>query len=100
MQDIMTTIRQLKRPRLLTIAARHGMSQYKRDVRLTRLLDLTAPPKVVEGLILLIDAERQMNEQRKENAAHYSYARHIDLLTAIMSEAALLLQKRACEKPM
>jgi len=96
----MTTIRHLKRQRLLTISARHGMSHYKREVRLSRLVDLITLPKVVEGLILLIDAERQMNERSKENAAHYSHARHIDLVTEIMSEAALLLQKRTCGKPM
>lgn len=92
MLDLHNLNRYLKRPRLLVQAARFGLDGYKRERDLLRLLHLTQVPKISEGLVMLTSCERELEAQRKDDAPFYSYARHIELLTAIMAETGLLAQ--------
>lgn len=90
MQDLMSLVRGLSRPRLLVRAARFGVSDYARGRALPRLLRVPAAPAAGPALIHLLALEREAEERRRARAADYSAARHVELLTAIMGEARRL----------
>ncbi|SHH21731.1 DUF6477 family protein [Marivita hallyeonensis] len=90
MQDLLTQITTLRRPRLLIRAARIGAQDYRRDARLPRLLGYGVLPRTGAALVKLMAMEAEMNEQRKTGDACYGIARHVDVLTAIMGETQLL----------
>jgi len=85
----------LKRPRLLVRAARFGVDDYDRSLRLGRLLDVEELPGPGEAIIRLLAAEAAVDERRRANAADYSIAAHVDLLIALMGEARYLRLLRA-----
>ncbi|MEM7088673.1 MAG: DUF6477 family protein [Pseudomonadota bacterium] len=95
MQDLMTMITSLRRPRLLARAARLGARDYNRDRHLQRILGYGTLPASGAALIRLLDIEREVNMQRKEEDAGYSLARHLDLLIAVLGEAQLYQANRA-----
>lgn len=90
MLDILGMVRALKRPGLLIRAARFGLDDYRRDRMLPRLLKTENTPRPGEALILLMDIEAMLNDQRQTNAAAYRPAIHISVLTALMGEARVL----------
>lgn len=90
MQDIMSMLNALHRPRLLIRAARAGATEYNRNRHLQRLLGYGALPRTAQALLRLIELERGLNDQRKDDDAGYSLPRHLDVLIAIMGEAQLL----------
>jgi len=90
MQDLMSMLNTLHRPRLLVRAARLGAQDYRRDRHLQRILGYGALPRTAPALIRLIELERGLNEQRLEDDAGYSLPRHVDVLIAMMGEAHLL----------
>lgn len=90
MQDIMSMLNALHRPRLLIRAARAGAVDYNRNRHLQRLLGYGALPRTPPALMRLIELERCLNEQRTDDDAGYSLPRHLDVLIAIMGEAQLL----------
>lgn len=92
MLDLQNTPKTIKRPRLLVQAARFGLESYNRERDILRLLDVARPPKLGEAITMLREAEEFANLQRLTDASHYSYARHIELLTALIAETALLDQ--------
>ena len=57
MQDLMTMITTLRRPRLLTRAAKIGARDYDRDRHLQRILGYGAMPGSGAALIRLIEME-------------------------------------------
>ena len=75
-----------RRPRLLLTAARHGLALYRRDRDLPRLLarNLGQPP-----LEVLTEAEANAESARRAGSATYSFAAHIDILVALLSEQRL-----------
>ncbi len=75
-----------RRPRLLLTAARHGLALYSRDRDLPRLLARSQgqPP-----LDALAEAESRIEADRRTGSATYSFARHIDLLVALLAETRL-----------
>ncbi|TCM77357.1 DUF6477 family protein [Rhodovulum steppense] len=80
----------LRRPRLMVQAARFGLADYRRDRDLARLLPghrQTNPAAVIDRLI---DLETAMDDRRRSGDAGYSYARHIEILIALMAEAHAL----------
>ena len=95
MQDVLSILNNLHRPRLLIRAARAGALEYNRKRHLQRLLGYGTLPRTGPALMRLIELERGINEQRKEDDAGYSLPRHLDVLIAIMGEAALLRAIRA-----
>jgi hypothetical protein len=92
MTDFRTILANLRRPRLLIRAARHGVQDYRRERDLSRLL--TSPgcsaPGPEVALTRLLDQEEQMELFRKSGGAGYSIARHVELLIALMAEARFL----------
>lgn len=90
MQDLLTQLFQLRRPRLLIRAARIGAQSYRREARLPRLLGYGVSPRTGPALVKLMSIEAELNEQRENGEACYSVAAHVDVLTAVMGEAQIL----------
>ena len=90
MSDISTILANLRRPRLLIRAARHGIQDYRRERDLRRLINAVSPPSPEAALARLRDAEEHAEETRRSGDAGYSIARHVDLLIAMMAELRLL----------
>lgn len=90
MLDIQSLVTQLRRPRLLVRAARFGIDEFRRDRDLPRLLKCEKTPKSGDAIMQLMDVEADLNNQMRQNVPGYTVARHIDVLTAIMSEARTL----------
>lgn len=90
MNDFRTMLANLRRPRLLVRAARHGLQDYRRDRDLRRLI---APaPGVTPDVALahLLDEEARVENTRRAGDASYSIARHVELLIAMMAESRLI----------
>ncbi len=91
MQDILTMLKQLNRPRLLIRAARFGQKDYRRERDLRRILKTSAAPAGPgRAIVELIGVETQHEDKRKTGDASYSIARHIEVLIALMAEAKFL----------
>lgn len=90
MTNPIATLDRLRRPRLLINAARIGTSEYSRDAHLARHIGTDSLPCSDTALRKLIDIESEINSARCARLAHYSVARHVDVLIAIMGEARLL----------
>ena len=90
MQDLLGMIAGLKRPRLLVQAARIGVEDYDREIRLPRLLAVAAAPRCGDAIIALLAREAEMEGRRHGNDGLYSVGRQIDLVTALMGEARML----------
>jgi len=90
MQDILSMMRTLRRPRLLIRAARIGANDYNRDKHLQRLLGYGTLPRSGPAMLALMDLERRMNDQRKGNDTAYSLVGHLDVLIAMIGESRIL----------
>lgn len=90
MQDILSVIAAIRRPRILIRAARIGVADYRRSVHLQRHLGIAPLPNSGAALVELIEMETEMNALRQKGNAGYSAARHVDLMIAIMGEARIL----------
>ncbi|WP_171237483.1 DUF6477 family protein [Ruegeria sp. HKCCA5763] len=95
MQDLMTMITTLRRPRMLTRAAKFGAQDYNRDRHLQRILGYGSLPGSGQALLRLIEMEKEVDAQRKDDDAAYSLVRHLDLLIALLGEAQLYQASRA-----
>ena len=82
------TLADLRRPRLLVNAARHGLAGYCRDRDLKRLIDSDLPPE--SAVPRLLCEEERLEETRRAGDAAYSVMRHIEVLSALIAEARLL----------
>lgn len=89
MTDFRTSLRNLRRPRLLIRAARFGLADYRRERDLRRLLSQPLPGPAA-ALPQLLDAERALEDCRRAGDAGYNLSRHVALLIALMGEARLL----------
>ena len=90
MQDILSMLSALRRPRLLMRAARIGAEDYRRSAHLPRLLGYGQLPRHGAALMRLIEIEGELNAQRVSDDSSYSLLRHIDILIAIVGEARIL----------
>lgn len=90
MQDILTMLNALRRPRLLMRAARIGAEDYRRSAHLPRLLGYGHLPRHGAALMRLVEIEQDLNAQRIGDDSSYSLLRHIDVLIAIVGEARIL----------
>jgi hypothetical protein len=90
MQDLLSQLTQIRRPRLLVRAARIAVKDYRRDTRLPRILGYGMLPRTGLALVKLMALESELNEQRTRGDACYSIATHVEVLTAVMGESALL----------
>lgn len=90
MQDVLSFLTNMQRPRLLVRAARIGAQDYRRDLHLPRLLGRSNLPRSANALLRLSELEADANAKRLNGDAGYSLTRHVDLLIAIVAEARLL----------
>ncbi len=97
MQDIMSKLSALRRPRLLIRAAKIGAQDYCREQHLQRILGYGAIPGPGSALMRLMDLEREVDMSRRDNDAAYSLVQHLDLLIALMGEAQLFQASRASQ---
>ncbi len=95
MQDPLSRLESLKRPRLLIRAARIGAAEYRRGAHLERVLGYGSKPRNAEALTRLLDLEADHEARRRENPASYSLAGHVDVLIAMVGEARVLRANRA-----
>lgn len=95
MTDLLSLLRDLRRPRLLVRAAQFGMGEYHRERDLRRIVRAEDAPAPERALGLLIDEERRLEHIRQEGCATYSFARHIEVLAAMLAEARLLPRRLA-----
>ncbi|TCO69046.1 DUF6477 family protein [Rhodovulum euryhalinum] len=87
MSYVPAPLAQLRRPRLMVQAARFGLADYRRERDLARLLPGARTTNTEAVVDRLIEAEARMDERRQGGDAGYSYARHIEILIALMAEA-------------
>lgn len=90
MQDVLTMMSTLTRPRLLIRAARIGADDYRRDKHLQRVLGYGRSLRNAEALLKLIELEVGINQMRDDGDASYSLVQHVDILIAMMGEARIL----------
>ncbi len=95
MQDILSMLNALHRPRLLMRAARIGAEDYRRAAHLPRLLGYGNLPRHGVALLRLMEIEATLNAQRLEDDSAYSLLRHVDVLIAIVGEARILRATQA-----
>lgn len=93
MTDFLSALSTLRRPRLLIRAARHGMLEYNRSRDLKRITrgDVLPPPDRALSRLMALEADQEAS--RTAGDAAYSPARHVDILSALMGEARLLLRR-------
>ncbi|RRH76438.1 DUF6477 family protein [Falsigemmobacter faecalis] len=85
----------LRRPALILRAARIGVSEYRRERDLKRLLKAQSAPGPREALSALLHEEEKLETTRREGDCSYSVAAHVDLLIALLAEARLATALRA-----
>lgn len=90
MTDFATVIAALRRPRILIRAARCGLSDYRRDRDLRRILRMPKAVAASRALDTLIAEEHRLETNRTTGEATYSLHRHIAVLTALLAEAAFI----------
>lgn len=86
--DCRALLADLRRPQLLIRAARLGLSEYRRDRDLKRLID--GQPAPDRSVPRLLTEEEKMEANRQRGDAGYSVGRHIEVLIALMAEVSLL----------
>jgi len=90
MQDLLSMLNTLHRPRLLMRAARIGAEDYSRTVHLPRLLGYGMLPRHGAALVKLMEIEAELEEKRVTSDAGYSLVGHVDVLVAMVGEARVL----------
>ena len=95
MQDVLSRVTQLHRPRLLVRTARHGIADYDRVTHLRRLIKGVTLPGPAQAIVQLLELEAMAEEQRTTDRAEYSVARHVELIVALMCEARILKASQA-----
>ncbi len=82
-------LQSLNRPQLLVRAARVWLPEFNRDRSMRRIFPGMVPPLPGRGFDALMEQERAIDAIRREGAASYSAARHIEVLVALIVEARL-----------
>ncbi len=87
MTNFRALLSDLRRPRLLIRAARHGLQDYRRERDLRRLVGTSLTPQ--STVLTLIDQESRLEETRLRGDGTYSVAHHVEVLIALMAEVRL-----------
>src|SRR6056297_441997 len=90
MTDLTQTLAEIRRPRLLIRAARHGVDDYRRPRDLRRILRMEVLPGPSAAVWRLIELEESHDARRRAGDAGYSIAVHLEVLIALMAEAQAL----------
>lgn len=88
MQDPLTRLSMMTRPRVLVDAAQIGATFYLRHRDLPRVIGEV--PGHGAAMMLLFEAEADLDAARQAHEAYYRPARHVVTLSALMAEARLL----------
>ena len=88
MTDFRALLADLRRPKLLIRAARCGLTDYRRERDLKRLLH--GQPSPDRALPRLMNEEEALEATRRSGDVGYSVGRHIEVLIALMGEVRLL----------
>lgn len=91
MTDLRARLADFRRPRLLMRAARFGLSDYRRDRDLKRLVSLPASQEAT--VCQLLTQEDRLEQTRQRGEAGYSIARHIEVLIALLAESQLVQRR-------
>ncbi len=97
MQDILSMLQNMQRPRLMMRAARIGAEDYRRTAHLPRLLGYGTLPRHGQALMKLVEIEAVLEEQRTSSDAAYNLVRHLDVLIAMVAEARIFRNTRTRE---
>ena len=92
MPDFLQILAELKRPQLLIRAARAGLADYNRARDLKRLMRGQTIPHPDKAMARLLAEEEQIEATRLRGESGYSFARHIEILIALIAEARLLMR--------
>lgn len=95
MSDALSLFAALRRPRLLIRAARLGLTDYRRERDLRRLLRRSVAPSPAQALPDLIEVEAELESLRHLGDGSYSIARHVEILIAMMAEARMITASNA-----
>lgn len=87
MTDFMASLSELRRPKILVRAARAGMTDYRRERDLKRLLRDPRGGAPLEAMPPLLAEESRLETNRTQGGAAYSIQRHVAVLTAILAES-------------
>ena len=88
MTDFRALLAEMKRPQMMIRAARLGLSDYRRERDLKRILH--GQPSPDRSVPRLLSEEERMEHIRKSGDAGYSLGHHIEVLIALMAEVRLL----------
>ncbi len=86
MTEFAAILSDLRRPKILIRAARSGVSDYRRDRDLKRLVHDRGQTHQ-DTLTPLLAEENRLEEVRTSGGATYNIQRHVAVLTAILAEA-------------
>ena len=90
MNDLAARVTDLKRPKLLSQAARIGAKDYNRATVLPRLLGYRRALSPTQAITLLLELEAEMEEARLEGRADYRLTDQVEMLIALVGELRLL----------
>ena len=94
MNDLKGLLSNLRRPKLLVRAARHGLSDYDRTRDLKRITGTTTVDNSKAVISRLLEQEEFAEANRRTGNATYSISRHIEVLVALMHECRILPQHK------
>lgn len=97
MTDIIRHLSTMERPGLLVRAARIGVQHYRRERHLRALLGTPHLPRPGCALGKLAEIESELDARRLDRNAAYSVRKHLEVLTAMVGEARLLLSATRAE---
>lgn len=87
MIELAATLTELRRPKILIRAARAGVTEYRRERDLKRLVRDAKGLAPNEPIAPLLAEENRLEEHRTTGGATYNIQRHVAVLTAILAEA-------------
>ena len=92
MCQIVSDLNALRRPGLLVDAANHGTTRYERRRDLRRMLRAAIPASPRAALEKLLPIEAALEHRRRTADKNYSFARHVDILMALLAESRAFRQ--------
>jgi hypothetical protein len=87
MTEFAALLTDLRRPKILIRAARAGVTDYRRDRDLKRLVRDAKGAAPRDAILPLLAEESRLEETRTTGGATYNIQRHVAVLTAILAEA-------------
>jgi hypothetical protein len=95
MTEVAASLSDLRRPKILIRAARAGVSDYRRDRDLKRLVRDARGAAPADAMTPLLAEEHRLEATRTGGGATYNLQRHVAVLTAILAEA----RRAPCPSP-